>query len=365
MSKKENTEETSSNQITPWYNYSGNYDDVIISTRLRLVRNLADFPFCVKLKADDKDRVASLIYYAFSEDESFHYIKFSEISAPGREILSDKNIIKNTKNFNCSAILLNSDECTSAIVNDVDHLKISSFTAGLDPEKLIERVYKTDEFLQTKLQFAASYEFGYLTSRIKDCGTGMKISIRVFIPSIVLSGKFDDIVSLVQEKNYIIKPLYKSGEKADFSNCIFDIYPTCCAEGTELDQMASIQSIGMLILKTERKIRAEFADNNPTIVFNFVKRSYARAEYSLLLSYEETVNIISAIKWGLQTKVLTGISENELNSLYYRTKHGHLLYLSDNFAFSFEKDIKSDLELQIQRLRAVVIQQAFEKISFI
>lgn len=353
-----------SNTIVPWYNHAGNGDDAVLSTRLRLVRNLADFPFCVKLKQDDKERVASLIYDAFLSDESFHYIKFSDISAPGKEILTDKNIIKNQKNFSCSAVVINSDEASSAIVNETDHLRLAAFTSGLDPEKLMEKVYKVDEVLQKKLQFAASYEFGYLTSRIKDCGTGMKISLRVFIPSIVFSGKFDDIVSMVQEKGYVLKPLFKSGDKADFSNCLFDISPACSAEGTELDQLAVIQSIGLLILKTERKIRSDFADNNNTIVLNFVKKNYAQAMYSLLLSYEETVNIICAMKWGIETKVISGIEESELNSLFYRTKHGHLLYLSDNYSFSFEEDIKSDLELQIQRLRTVVLQQAFEKISF-
>lgn len=352
------------NTIVPWYNLSGNGHDVVISTRLRLIRNLADFPFCVKLNQEDKERVSSLIYDAFLGDETFHYIKFSDVSAPGREILCDKNIIKNQKNYNCSAVIINSDEATSAIVNDVDHLRLAAFTSGLDPEKLMEKIYKVDEFLQTKLQFAASYEFGYLTSRIKDCGTGMKISLRVYIPSIVFSGKFDDIISMVQEKGYVLKPLFKSKDNADFSNCLFDISPSCSAEGTELDQLAVIQSIGLLILKTERKIRSEFADNNNTIVLNFVKKCYAQAMYSLLLSYEETVNILCAMKWGVETKIISGIEENELNSLFYRSKHGHLLYLSDNYSFSFEDDIKADLELQIQRLRAVVIQQAFEKIVF-
>lgn len=351
-------------QIIPWYSIEGAYDDVIFSTKVKLKRNLADFPFTAKLKEEDKERVTSLIYDAFCELQDFNFIKFNEISEPGREILIDKNIIKNKKKYSCSAILLGKDEATYGIVNEEDHLTIANFLSGFDSEKAMEKVYKLDEFLQTKIQFAASYEFGYLTSNLLDCGTGLKISLRIFIPSIVLSGKFEDIIALVREKGFSIKPIFKPAENADFSNFIFDIFPLTCFEGTELDQLAGIQALGMLILKTERKIRKEFADNNPTIVLNFVKRAYAKAMYSLLLSYEDGVNVLSALKWGLQTKLISGILECDLNALFYRTKHGHLLYLSDNYSFSFEKDIKSDFELQIQRLRAVVIQQAIEKINF-
>ena len=359
MARKSKTDSSNTANSSAWFAEPGKNDDVIISTRARLVRNLADFPFPAKMSADDKDRVQALVYDAFSGVENWHFIDMSQISAPGRQILSDKNIIKD----NCSAVVINyGDESTSCLVNESDHIKISAFVSGLDCEKAMEKVYNTDEFLQNKLQFAANIDFGYLTSFIKDCGTGLKFTVRLFIPSIVLSGQFEAVVSMVREKKLSIRPVFKSEQIADFSNCLFDITTTSSAEGTELDQMAVIQSVASVILKTERKIRAEFADNNPTVVLNFFKQSYARAMYSLLLSYEEAVSIISAVKWGLQLKLVKGISENELNGLYYRVKDGHLKYLCDNFAFTFEDDVKSSEALQIKRLRTIVIQQAFEDI---
>jgi len=347
-------------QETSWFAQHGNCDDVIISTRVRLVRNLADFPFPSKMNQDDCDRIKSLVYDAFSASENCKFIDMDDLSAPGKQILKDKNIITDKK---CSAVVLNyEDESTCCIVNESDHLKFSSFTPGLDCENAMAKVYKLDEFLQEKLQFAASIDFGYLTSHIKDCGSGMKISIRMFIPSIVLSGNFESVVSIVQEKKMTIKPVFKSDVTADFSNCIFDIASSNSFEGNEFDQMAAIQSIGMLILKTERKIREEFADNNPTVVLNFFKQSYAKALYSLLLTYEESVSIVSAVKWGLQLNLIAGISEADLNALFFRLKDGHLKYLCDNFSFTFEEDIKSSQNLQIKRLRTIVIQQAFEGI---
>ena len=364
MARKQKTDSSKTdNTPVSWFSMPGNFDDVIISTRARLIRNLADFPFPVKMSDDDKERVQALVYDAFSASNEWHFLDMSRISEPGRQILSDKNILKDAKKANCTGCVLNyADESLACLVNESDHIKVSAFVAGLDCEKAMEKVYKTDEFLQEKLQFAASIDFGYLTSHIKDAGTALKFSLRIFIPAIVLSGQFDSVVALAHEKKLAIKPVFKSEEIADFSNCLFDLTTSSSAEGTEFDQMAVIQSAGQVILKTERKIQREFADNNPTVVLNFFKQSYSRAMNSLLLSYEEAVSIISAVKWGLQLNLITGITEHELNALYYSTKDGHLKYLCDSFAFSFEDDVKASQNLQIKRLRTIVIQQAFEGI---
>ncbi len=342
-----------------WYSMPGKDEDVVISSRARVSRNLADFPFPSKMTDDDKNRVQSLVYDAFTGVESWRFLEMKGISAPGKEILRDKNILDEEGG---ATVINYGDESSACLVNGTDHIKLSSFVAGFDFEKAMEKVYKTDEILQNKLQFAASIDFGYLTSQVKDCGTGLKFSARIFIPSIVLSGQFESVVSLIKSKKLSIQPVFKSDQIADFSNCLFDVCTASCAEGTELDQMAGIHSVVSVILKTERKIRSEFADNNPTVVLNFFKQSYARAIYSLLLSYEEAVSIISAVKWGLQMKLIKGISENELNGLYYRVKDGHLKYLCDNFAFTFEDDVKASVALQIKRLRTIIIQQAFEGI---
>lgn len=360
MEQTQATDNNKKEKESSWFACEGFCNDVILSTRVRIVRNLADFLFPSKMSEDDRQRINALAYDAFSGDQSFHYIELKEMSKPGIKILKDKNIIGEKE---ADAVVLNTeDESVACLINETDHVKISSFVPGLDCETAMKKAYKIDEFLQQKLQFAASYDFGYLSSRIKDCGSGMKITVRMFIPSIILSGQFDSILSLVQEKKLLLKPVFKSEEIADFSNCIFDLSTSNAAEGTEFDQMAGIHAIATLILKTERKIRQEFADNNPTVVLNFFKQSYARAMYSLLLSYEEAVSIISAVKWGMQLGLVSGLTESELNALYFRTKSGHLKYLCDNFAFTFEEDIKTSENLQIKRLRTIVIQQAFEGI---
>lgn len=343
-----------------WFAKDGNYDDIVISTRVRISRNLADFLFPDKLTFEEKERVKTLIYDAFNSNPDYYFIETKDIAQNGIQLLKDKNIIKNAQ---MDAIVLDTkDESYSCLVNESDHIKIAAFSSGLETENTMQKVYKIDEFLQEKLQFAASFDFGYLTSAIKDCGSGMKISFRIFIPSIVLSGQFDSVAALIAEHKLKLRPNFPTEETGDFSNFLFDLSSSNSFEGNEFDQMANIRSVVTIILKTERKIRKEFADNNPTVVLNFFKQRVARALYSLLLTYEEGVSIIGAVKWGLQMGLVNGLTESELNALFFRTKNGHLKYLCDNFAFTFEDDIKSSENLQLKRLRTIVIQSALEGI---
>lgn len=360
--KSINTSEQKSMEDDYWFSLPGPCDDIIISTKGRIVRNLADFPFIYTMKEEDHIRINSLIYDVFSQNEDFKYVGWKALSTVGKGILTDNNILTKRQ---CDGLILEKDETTSLLINESDHIKLFSYSSGLDCEKVMEKIYRIDELMQEKLQFAAGIEFGYLTSRIKDCGTGLKFTLRCFIPAIVLSGQMDSVVSMVQEKKFCLKPLYKAGNTATLCNCIFDICSICSAEGTELDQMAAIQAIGMVIFKTERKIRKDFADNNNTVVLNFVKQAYARAMYSLLLSYEDSVDIVCALKWGVQSGQIEGISDCELNGLFYSLKDSHLKYLDDSYDFSYEKDVKNSRPLRVQRLRTIVLQDAFKNIKML
>lgn len=344
-----------------WFYQPGKDEDVIISTRARLVRNLADFKFPQKMSLDETRRLVSLVDDAFSYDNNFIFLPENKENSLGSAILRENSMIGNSP---FSAIEINSSKTIICLINELNHIKIINFCSGFDCENIMKNVYEVDENLQKKLQFAASVDFGYLTSQIKDCGTGLKISLRVFIPSLVLSGKFDDFVNNLTEQKFCFRPIVNPDKTTVFENFFFDVYPAFCEVGTELEQLAQIQAIGMHILKTERKFRQEFAENNPIIVLNFIRSNFAKAINSLLLSYEDAMNAISIVKWGIQTDVLTGISETDLNSLLYLLKQNHLLFINSSYDFSFEKEIKNNKTLLIQRLRATVLQQAFENVKF-
>lgn len=371
VNKNENSQKET---LFSWFYEKGQDEDVILSTRVKLVRNLVDFKFPKNLSEDDVRRINSLVEDAFNYDENFYFLKRDEISEYGMKTLKDNLMIKNS---DFSAIEINDFQKIFCLVNELNHLKIVKISSGFDCENAMKNIYKIDESLQNKLQFAASYDFGYLTSQIKDCGTGLKISLRIFIPSIIISGKFKNFLETIEKNDFILKPILEKSQNddffqnnGDFSNFFFDLIPQICQKGTELEQLAQIQSLGIYILKTERKIRTELADNNPTLVLNLVKSNFAKILNSLFLTYEDALSAIGIAKLGLEMNLLTGISEKDLNILLYSTKIVRLLILKNELLESdcenlFEEDIKDNEILVLQRLRAIVIQEAFKNIKFI
>ena len=127
---------------------------------------------------------------------------------------------------------------------------------------------------------------------------------------------------------------------------------------------ASVESAGKYLAEAERKFRKRCAENKSTQVRNIILRAFAEAKFSVLLSLKQSVSIVSAVKWGLDSGILQGIDDGVLCSLLYRVQDGHLEFLLKNGGFAFEADIQNDTRLKIERLRALIVQEAFEAVQF-
>lgn len=351
--------------LKPWYSIAGFEDDVIISSRLRICRNLSDFMFPQKLQSDEIERIRGLLLEAvnFENDKNinFNFVDVKELSDQGKMILMERNILSVE---NCDCVFMSENGNFFCRVCESDHVKLAAFKSGLSFQQLFEKVYFIDEKMQEKVQYAANFDFGYTNSTLENTGTGLKCSFVCHIPAIVFSNSLEEVAKVVTDHNLQIKSSFQNKYQHDFPIALFEISNEYCQKGTEFDQLAEIISIASFILKTERKIRAKLADNSKTVIFNFVKQSYAKGVSSLLLEYNESLSLISALKFGLQCNFITGIEESILNSLIYKLKQNHLECLTQSYNFEFEKDIQYNRILQIQRLRAVILQEAIEKIQF-
>lgn len=354
-----------SDSQNPWYASDGPENDVVISTRVRLARNLANFPFTKHFRADDGERVQTLVFDAFSHAENaeeFHALPVSALDKSGVTVLMERGVFGTATG---TGVVLKSDGKISCTVNDGDHVRIASFAAGLDCNSAFADCRDFDALMQEKLQFAASYDFGYLTQALCDAGSGMKISLRVHVPASVHIGNVEKLFEDAKKQGFIISSPFGVGGRTEKSLGSFYQVSTAAAElGSEIDQLAAIYSVGKGIVETERKIRAEYAENKQTESRNIILRAYALAKFSMLLSWRESVDIISDLKWGIDFGLIGGVSDSELYSLLFRIQDGHLAYLMNSGQFNFESDISNSHELKIMRLRAVSIQETVSKMNF-
>ncbi|MCR5614428.1 hypothetical protein [Treponema sp.] len=348
-----------------WYNSPAPEQDVVVSTRVRLSRNLASFPFPANFKQGDSGRVQNIIFDSFSKfsnPDNFQMMSLSNLDSEGEKILTECGLYSNSG----TGLVTTLDGVSACLVNADDHVKISSFASGLDLEPTYDRCCKIDEQMQESVQFAASRDFGYLNSSIFNTGSGLKSSLRFHLPALSYSGEMKTFIKDIQRKGFLVSDCFGVGTLFDSSlGAYYEVSTMSCFNGSEIDQLAGVSSIASLICEFERKKRQNFADNKPTVVHNIVVRAYSLAKFSVLLSLRECIDLISCIKWGLDSGFIAGVEDYELNSLLYRIQSGHLGYMLNTGNFSFEEDVSESPELKEDRLRAIVIKSVVDKISFV
>lgn len=352
-----------------WYTYEGKDEDVVLSSCVQLSRNLANFPFPAKLRDRDGSRVQSIVFDAFNkleDSDRYQAISVSNLDSLGNKILAERGIYGNASekdiNVENAGIILRTDGYISCTVNIIDHVRISSFSSGLDFDSVLKNSQGVDSQLQKYIQFAASYDFGYLTSSLMEAGSGIRLVLRAHLPSLSLLGEIKNLSEEVFSDGIVCSAPFGSGNRGSSLGAYYDFSSRNCQNGSEFDQIASIVSVGKKIIEKERYARQECISNNPSEIRNRLFRSLSIARSSLFISVREAIDIISCVKWGLDLNIINGILDSELHALLYRIQEGHLEYVLKNSNFNLEDDIKEPVKKN-ERLRALILQEAFEDIQ--
>ena len=351
-----------------WYSSDGPENDVVLSTRVRLARNLANFPFPAKFKDDDAYRVQTLIFDSFahsSEPDKYQGVVASELDELGALILEERGVLDSSSaKENGSGIIVRTDGKVSCAINTSDHVRLSSFVPGLDGNAAFNLCAKVDDELQNTVQFAADYEFGYLTSAISDCGSGMKVSCRVHLPSLSFSGRLLDLFASLNQKEIVVSDCFGAGNLPSSSlGFYYQVSTKTAGNGTELDQIATLVSAVKYLAENERRERAVVLRNRQTELRNRLYTSYAKVKFASLISEREAIEIISDIKWGKNLGFFSGIEDSELCALLYRIQKGHLQFVLKSREFKFPSDISENKALKTDYLRTLILQEAFENIK--
>ena len=352
-----------------WFASEGPESDVVISTRVRLARNLANFPFPVRFRGDDADHVRAIVFDAFSHcsaPDNYQAVITSNLDYVGKKILCERGVMEaSTPVSTGSGIVISTDGVLSCIVNGVDHLRLSSFVPGLAGVEAFEMVKRVDDELQNSIQFAASVEHGYLTSDMSDCGSGMKVSCRVHLPSITFAKKLKDVFVEFDKRGIEVRDSFGLGsEKESALGCFYQVSTKVAGNGSEIEQMAGLIGAVKFLAETERKISREIFVLRATEIKDMIYKSYASSKFSFLLSERDAVEAISLVKWGKNLGVVKGISDSELCALLYRIRSGHLQFLMKSKDFAFPNDVAKSPLLKENSIRSLIIQEAFSQISF-
>ncbi|MDR1748561.1 MAG: hypothetical protein LBR47_05820, partial [Spirochaetaceae bacterium] len=251
----------SSGGTDAWYARSGVENDVVLSCRVRLARNLVNFAFPGRMRGDDPERVRSLVFDSFRQMEfpdRYQTVCVGDLDPLGVRILSERGVISaSLLSEPWSGVILRSDGVLSCTVNDGDHVRISSFVPGLNLFEAWDICRETDLAMQERLQFAAAREFGFLTASFRDLGSGMRVSALLHLPAVSAAGMRERVFRDFLGQGYAIAGYYGVGVgdgtfPGESLGAFYQLSNENASSGDEEEQLDFIREGAARLLRLER-----------------------------------------------------------------------------------------------------------------
>lgn len=308
-----------------WYLESGKDSDVIISSRIRLARNVREFPFALKMTKEDKKGLLEKVKFitpSIGYGLKFCYLKdiddLTKMALVEKHMISPEIALSKEQE---KAILINEEENICIMLNEEDHIRLQVFTSGLDLQNTLNLAIELDEKLDELLGFSYSKEYGYLTACPTNVGTGLRASVMVHLPALKITGNLSKVLHIVNSFGMTIRGSY--GEESRAKSDIYQISNNQTLGMTENEIAVNLENITKKVMEQERLARKYLAKNSDELE-DKVYRSYGILTNARKLSSEECDNLLSDIKLGTDLGIIEELNDSKVKSLMLYTKPANL-----------------------------------------
>ena len=301
-----------------WYEKAGKDSDVVISTRVRLARNLKEYPFPNRMlpeqKAEAEKKVCDAILCSNSAIASvFDFLPMDTLSREQAVSLVERHIISPefAANSKGRGVLISKDESISIMLNEEDHVRIQVLKEGLALEESAEFADRLDTLLNETLHFAFDPELGYLTQCPTNLGTGMRASVMMHLPALTESGAMGRISANLSKLGLVIRGTY--GEGSNVVGAMYQLSNQITLGLSEKEAVENLQNITKQLIQEERKARKTLVRN--IAVQDKIGRSAGIMRGAKMLSCDEYMSMISNVRLGLAEGILIGVTMEEIQTL--------------------------------------------------
>lgn len=331
------------NKIEKWYEKSGTESDVVRSTRIRLARNLKDYPFPAKLTEEQKLKVEEKIKNAFMSGNSvmkdqFDFIKLETLPRESVISLVEQHSISPefASNVHGRALLKSKDDSISIMINEEDHLRIQVIKEGLALEEAYQTIDKIDSLLNESLEFAFDDELGYLTRCTTNLGTGMRASVMLHLPALTEQGAMNRMSSNLSKLGITVRGTY--GEGTNVIGALYQFSNQITLGLSEKEAIDNLKAIVRQLINEERKARKAMAENIE--IQDKVSRSAGILKTAKIMPTNELMQLVSYVRLGVATNLIKGITEKDIDILISKVQPATLMAEIGKFMTENERDIK-------------------------
>lgn len=311
--------------MAEWYKDEGFQSDIVLSTRIRLARNLKDIPFPTKMNNDDSAKVIELTENALKDsDINFVKTELNSLNPTEKEILVEKHYISPNiaKQKKPCAVFASEDKNLSIMVNEEDHLRIQAIFAGLECQKAYDLISKIDAHLADRLSYAVHPKYGYLTSCLTNAGTGMRVSVMLHLPAICRCSVADGMFAALGKLGITVRGMYGEGSKA--SGYLFQISNQMTLGVDETEILAKLYDAVNQVISKEKELRASMLKQQGPVLEDKIMRSMGILKSARVLSSGEMLSLMSYVRFGISQGLIVDTDAKTLNTLMTITSPAHL-----------------------------------------
>lgn len=313
--------------LSSWMNEEGPESDIVLSSRVRLARNLQNHTFSTLLKDEEANAIIEQLekqLQSLQEQHDLSMLKMAEMQPLEKRMLVEKHLISPhlAERSSYGACLLSSDEKLSIMFNEEDHIRIQCLMSGLQITKALEKANELDDAIEEQVDYAFDEKRGYLTCCPTNVGTGLRASVMMHLPGLIITKQMNRIIPAINQLGLVVRGIY--GEGSEALGNIFQISNQTTLGKSETDIVHDLTIVVQQIIAQERLAREALVSTMNIQLEDRVYRSLGILAHSRIIETKEAAKCLSDVRLGIDLGYIKNISKTILNELMILTQPGFL-----------------------------------------
>jgi protein arginine kinase len=342
-------------QLVRWLGASGPDSDIVMSSRVRLARNLTDVPFPGRASEEQQaqilDRVVPIVL-SMDEMEGGYYVPLASLDPMGKRLLVERHLIsrEHAARSKGAGVVVSPDETVSVMLNEEDHVRLQVMESGFNLERAWRHADALDSRLGERLTFGFSTDIGYLTACPTNVGTGMRASVMLHLPAMVLLDQISPTVQGVAKLGLVVRGLF--GEGTEAMGNFFQVSNQTTLGESEEDLIVRLSGVIRALVQNERNARQTLLETQPKIFYDLVGRAFGVLTNAYVLSSKEAMNLLSSLRLGQDLGFIETPDPRRVSELFMKIQPAHLQQIAGGDLMTDDRDLLRALQMREELNRA-------------
>lgn len=315
-------------EVGQWQDGSGPESDIVISSRVRLARNVAGFLFFAHAGSDQRMEVYDLIRTRITTtalNDNFWFLSLEELSEMERTLLTERHLISTqlAQGAGARGVAVSHDEKLALMINEEDHLRIQALSSGLQLYETYKTISGIDDILEENMEYSFSSDYGYLTACPTNVGTGIRVSVMLHLPALKMTGQMEKVLRAARDLQLAVRGLY--GEGSEPIGDFFQISNQITLGKSEEHIIEELIEFAVQpIIEYERRARRMLMAGHLPVLEDKIYRALGILTHARIISSDESLYLLSYLRLGIYLGLVKHIDLKTTNKLFLFTQPAHL-----------------------------------------